>query len=224
VTAFEPVPFADFIERPDPEMIARSAAFYAEIRRRHSCRLFSDAPIPREVIENAVRAAGTAPSGANHQPWFFSCVSDPALKQRIRDGAEAEEREFYAGRAGGEWLEALSPLGTDDVKPYLAIAPWLIVVFGQRRGGALEAENKQNYYVQESVGIATGFLLAALHHAGVATLTHTPAPMKFLNDICGRPSDEKPMVIVVAGKPGEGATMPRYATIKKPWERLAEWR
>lgn len=221
--SYEPVPFADFVELPDDAMLARATAFHDEIRRRHSCRFFSDAPVPRAVIEAAVRAAGTAPSGANHQPWFFACVSSPELKRRIREGAEAEEREFYAGKASQEWLDALAPLGTDDVKPYLETAPWLIVIFGQRRGGALPGEDRQNYYVPESVGIAVGFLLAALHHAGVATLTHTPSPMKFLNDICGRPASEKPMMIVVAGKPAADATMPNHATIKKPLGDIANW-
>jgi nitroreductase len=221
--AYEPIPFADFVDRPDTDMITRSAAFHDEIRRRHTCRFFADTPVPRAVIENAVRAAGTAPSGANHQPWFFACVSSADVKRRIRDGAEAEERSFYAGKAGKEWLAALAPLGTDEVKPYLEVAPWLIVIFGQRRGGALPGEDLQNYYVPESVGIACGLLLAALHHAGLATLTHTPSPMKFLNDICGRPANEKPMMIVVAGKPAPDATMPRHATIKKPLDAIASW-
>jgi iodotyrosine deiodinase len=221
--SYEPIPFPHFVDRTDAHMAARSAAFHDEIRRRHTCRFFADTSVPQEVIASAVRAAGTAPSGANHQPWFFACVSSADLKRRIREGAEAEEREFYAGKASAEWLEALAPLGTDAVKPYLEIAPWLIVIFGQRRGGVLPGEDRQNYYVPESVGIATGFLLAALHHAGLATLTHTPSPMKFLNTLCRRPANEKPMMIVVAGKPAADATMPRHATIKKPLEAIASW-
>ncbi|MGB3723168.1 MAG: nitroreductase family protein [Pacificimonas sp.] len=223
MTDYAPVPFTDFIDFPDDEMRARAAAFYADIKRRHSCRFFSDADIPVGVVEDAIRAAGTAPSGANHQPWHFAVVSSPELKQQIREGAEQEEREFYAGKASDEWLDALAPLGTDDVKPYLATAPHLIVVFAQRRGGALPDEDRQNYYVPESVGISVGFLLAALNHAGVATLTHTPAPMKFLNDICKRPANEKPLMIVVCGKPAEDATMPKHATVKKPLEAISSW-
>lgn len=220
---YETIPFADFVDRPDEEMTARARAFYKDIRCRHTCRFFSDADIPRPVIENAIRAAGTAPSGANHQPWHFAVVRSAEKKRAIREGAEAEEREFYAGKASAEWLEALAPLGTDEVKPYLEHAPWLIVVFGQRRGGALPGEDRQNYYVPESVGIACGFLLAALSLSGVATLTHTPAPMKFLNDICRRPRDEKPMMIIVCGKPAADATMPKHAAIKKPFETIASW-
>ncbi|MEO0499178.1 MAG: nitroreductase family protein [Pseudomonadota bacterium] len=223
MTGYDPIPFADFIDLPADESVSRAAAFYADIRRRHSCRFFSDAPVPKAAIEHAIRAAGTAPSGANHQPWHFAVVGSADKKRAIREGAEAEEREFYDGKASDEWLDALAPLGTDEVKPYLETAPWLIVVFAQRRGGALPGEDRQNYYVPESVGIATGFLLAALNHAGVATLTHTPAPMKFLNELCVRPKDEKPMMIVVCGKPSADATMPQHATVKKPLEVISSW-
>jgi nitroreductase len=205
------------------ERIQRTAAFRAEMATRRSCRMFSDEPVPREVIEEAILAAGTAPSGANHQPWHFAVVSSHELKHRIRLAAEAEEREFYAGKAGQEWLEALAPLGTDEDKSYLDVAPWHIVVFGQRRGGIDPGEKKTNYYVPESVGIACGFLLAALHRAGLATLTHTPSPMGFLRELCGRPADEKPYMIVVAGHPAADALVPLHALRKKPLEQIASW-
>jgi nitroreductase len=204
-------------------MIARSRAFYESARGRRTCRFFSAAPIPREVIENAILAAGTAPSGANHQPWHFAAIRTPDLKRRLREAAEAEEKAFYAGKAGAEWIEALAPLGTDENKPYLEVAPWHIVVFGQRRGGIAPGEDRQNYYVTESVGIACGILLLALHHAGVATLTHTPNPMRFLNRLCGRPETEKPMMVIVAGKPAADATVPEHALLKKPLERISSW-
>jgi nitroreductase len=207
----------------DEERIQRTAAFRAEMATRRSCRMFSDEPVPREVIEEAILAAGTAPSGANHQPWHFAVVSSHELKHRIRLAAEAEEREFYAGKAGQEWLEALAPLGTDEDKSYLDVAPWHIVVFGQRRGGIDPGEKKTNYYVPESVGIACGFLLAALHRAGLATLTHTPSPMGFLRELCGRPADEKPYMIVVAGHPAADALVPLHALRKKPLEQIASW-
>lgn len=175
------------------------------------------------MIKEAIIAAGTAPSGANHQPWHFAVVSSAELKHRIRIEAEKEEADFYSGKAGQEWLEALGPLGTDEDKPYLDVAPWLIVVFGQRRGGIEPGEQKTNYYVTESVGIACGFLLAALHRAGLATLTHTPSPMGFLRDICGRPSGEKPMMVVVVGLPAGDAAVPVHALRKKPLEQISSW-
>lgn len=190
---------------------------------RRTCRMYSPSPVPREVIEQAILAAGTAPSGANHQPWHFAVITSPDLKQRIRIAAEEEERAFYAGKAGQEWLEALAPLGTDPDKSFLEVAPYLIVVFGQRRGGIEPGVKKQNYYVTESVGIACGLLLATLHQAGLATLTHTPSPMGFLRELCGRPADEKPLMIIVAGLPAEDATIPEYATRKKPLEQIASW-
>jgi nitroreductase len=222
----KPVPSTLYTALPhlsDEERIARAAAFREEIAARRSCRMFSDAPVPREVIEQAVLAAGTAPSGANHQPWHFAIVSLPELKHRIRLAAEQEEREFYAGKAGQEWLEALAPLGTDEDKAYLDVAPWHIVVFSQRRGGLEPGEKKTNYYVTESVGIACGLLLVALHRAGLATLTHTPAPMGFLREICGRPADEKPLMIIVAGLPAANALVPLHALRKKPLEQISSW-
>lgn len=207
----------------DQERIETARSFRETIATRRSCRMFSDAPVPRAVIEEAILAAGTAPSGANHQPWHFAVLSSPELKHRIRVEAEKEETAFYAGKAGQEWLEALAPLGTDDDKSYLETAPWLIVVFGQRRGGIEPDERKTNYYVTESVGIACGFLLATLHRAGLATLTHTPSPMGFLRSICGRPSDEKPAMIVVAGLPANSATVPAHALRKKPLDQISSW-
>lgn len=177
----------------------------------------------RAVIEHAIRAAGAAPSGANHQPWHFAVIGSPETKRAIRMAAEEEEHAFYAGKASEEWLAALAPLGTDADKPFLEIAPWLIVVFAQRKGGIAEDGQAQNYYVTESVGIACGMLLTTLHAAGLATLTHTPSPMGFLRTICGRPEHEKPLMIVVVGKPAPGATVPDYATRKKPLETIASW-
>lgn len=184
--------------------------------------------MPRDVIEYAIRAAGTAPSGANHQPWHFAAIASPETKRAIRVAAEAEERRFYgsedhAPKAGEEWLGALDPLGTDAEKPFLETAPWLIVCFAQRKGGIEEDGAAQNYYVAESVGIACGLLLATLHEAGLATLTHTPSPMGFLREICGRPEWEKPLMIVVAGHPAADATVPEHALRKKGLETIASW-
>lgn len=217
------VPYASLPKISDAERVERARAFRAEMSTRRSCRMFSDAAVPRKVIEEAILAAGTAPSGANHQPWHFAVVSSPELKHRIRLAAEDEERLFYAGKAGQEWLEALAPLGTDEDKAYLDIAPWHIVVFGQRRGGIEPGEKRTNYYVPESVGIACGLLLAALHRAGLATLTHTPSPMGFLRELCGRPSDEKPYMIIVVGHPARDAMVPEHALKKKPLERISSW-
>lgn len=215
------IPLQDHIEYPPAEMVARSADFYDEIRRRHTIRQFSDRPVSRGIIENCLRAAGTAPNGANHQPWFFSVIGSPEMKKALREQAEAEERNFYAGKGGAEWLDALAPLGTDAQKPYLETAPWIIAVFAQRRGGVRAGMDRQNYYVTESVGIATGFLIAALHHAGLGTLTHTPKPMNFLNELCKRPDSERPFLLLVTGYPAADATVPVHATIKKPLDEIA---
>lgn len=204
---------------PETEMQARAEAFLTLMRRRRTVRDFSDRPVPRSLIETAIAAAGTAPSGANQQPWTFVAVADPAIKRRIRVAAEAEEQAFYAGRAGEDWLGALAPLGTDADKPFLETAPWLIAVFGQRWGVGPDGAKVKHYYVPESVGIATGFLIAALHGAGLATLTHTPSPMGFLNEILGRPDAEKASVLLVVGYPAEGAVVPRIA--KKPLDAIA---
>lgn len=207
----------------DEERIARARAAFERLATRRTCRAFADTPVPREVIEYAIRAAGTAPSGANHQPWHFAAVSSPKIKRRIRLAAEEEERDFYAHRASAEWLAALAPLGTDHDKPFLETAPWLIVCFAQRKGGIEEDGEALNYYVTESVGIACGMLLSTLHEAGLATLTHTPSPMGFLREICGRPAHEKPLMIVVAGLPCDGATVPEHALIKKDLATIASW-
>jgi iodotyrosine deiodinase len=207
----------------DAERVERARDFRETMAERRTCRYFSDAPVPRAVIEQSILAAGTAPSGANHQPWHFAVIESAELKHRIRVEAETEEAEFYAGKAGQAWLEALSPLGTDEDKGFLEKAPYLIAVFGQRKGGIEPHEKKQNYYVTESVGIACGLLLATLHQAGLATLTHTPSPMGFLRDICQRPDDEKPVMLIVTGLPEDGAVVPEYATRKKPLSQIASW-
>ena len=185
--------------------------------------MFSPAPVPRAVIEEAILAAGSAPSGANRQPWHFAVVTSLDLKALIRVAAEKEEAAFYAGKAGAEWLAALAPLGTDPDKRFLEIAPYLIVAFGQRRGGIDPGDKKQNYYVTESVGIACGLMLACLHRAGLATLTHTPSPMGFLRTICRRPQSETPVMIIVAGLPAADAIVPLHATRKKPLEQISSW-
>ncbi len=217
------IPYTALPAMSDAERIAAAEAFRDHVGKRRTCRMFTDAPVPRAVIAAAIEAAGTAPSGANHQPWHFAAISSPEVKHRIRLAAEEEEAAFYASRAGQEWLEALAPLGTDEDKGFLDLAPWLIVVFGQRRGGIEPGESRQNYYVTESVGIACGLLLTALHNAGLATLTHTPSPMGFLRDICGRPANEKPLMLVVAGHPAPDATVPVHATRKKPLDQIASW-
>jgi iodotyrosine deiodinase len=216
-------PWLPYPEYSDEERLANAKAYRDAMRTRRSCRHIGTAPVPRAIIEAAIEAAGTAPSGANHQPWHFAVIGSPEIKRDIRLAAEEEERSFYSGKASDEWLEALAPLGTDDEKPYLEQAPWLIVIFGQRRGGITPDENRQNYYVTESVGIATGMLLSALHAAGLATLTHTPNPMRFLNSICQRPEDEKPIMIVVVGHATEDATIPAHAVLKKPLDEIASW-
>lgn len=212
-----------FPELPDTIAIARARAFRDRQMLRRTCRYFSDDPVPRVIIETAIEAAGSAPSGANHQPWHFTAVSSPEVKRAIREAAEAEEHSFYAGKAGEEWLQALAPLGTDDAKPFLETAPWLIVVFAQRKGGIEEDGRTQNYYVTESVSIACGLLIATLTEAGLATLTHTPSPMGFLQRICRRPAWEKPVMIIVVGHAAPGATVPAHALRKKPLEQIASW-
>lgn len=217
------IPYTALPAITDAERIAAAETFRDHVATRRTCRMFADTPVPRAVIEAAIAAAGTAPSGANHQPWHFAAIASPDIKHRIRVAAEKEEREFYASRAGQEWLEALAPLGTDEDKGFLDVAPWLIVVFGQRRGGIEPDDTRQNYYVTESVGIASGLLLTALHSAGLATLTHTPSPMGFLREICGRPADEKPLMLIVTGHPAPDATVPVYATRKKPLDQITSW-
>lgn len=194
---------------PEPgELLSRARAFYELMRTRRSVREFSNRPVPREVIELALRTAISAPSGANQQPWFFVAVSDPATKRRIRQAAEEEERRFYAGRAPEEWLTALDHLGTGPEKPFLETAPWLIAVFARSYGLGGHGRKVKHYYVQESVGLASGFLIAALHAAGLATLTHTPSPMGFMREILGRPENERPVMLIVTGYPAEDARVP----------------
>lgn len=205
-------------EYPPEQMLARAREFADELARRRTTRHFSDRPVAREVIEQAIRAAGSAPSGAHQQPWHFAAVGDPVMKQRIREAAEEAEREFYA-TAPAEWLAALAPLGTDAIKPYLETAPWLIVVFAQRFGIGPEGQTHKHYYVNESVGIAAGFLVAALHHAGLATLTHTPSPMGFLGGLLERPPNEKAMMVIVTGYPAADARVPRL--VRKPLADIA---
>lgn len=211
-----------FEGKTEEEMLAAARAFYAAVKSRRSVRDFSDRPVDRAIIENALLAAGTAPNGANRQPWYFVAVAESGLKHKIRVAAEKEERAFYEHRAGEEWLDALAPLGTDHRKPFLDIAPWLIVVFLRKFSRDDEGRKLKNYYTSESVGIACGFLITALHQAGLATLTHTPSPMKFLNDVLGRPKDERAYMVIVAGHPAEGATVPKIE--KKTLEEIAEFR
>jgi len=197
-----------FEEHAPAEMRRRAAEVLADLRRRRTVRHFSDRPVDRAIVEDCLLAAGTAPSGANLQPWHFVVVSDPALKRQIREGAEKEEREFYGGRAPQEWLDALAPLGTDEHKPFLETAPYLIAIFAQSYGVLPDGRKVKNYYVQESVGIATGMLITALHHAGLASLTHTPSPMGFLNVILRRPANERPFLLLVVGHPAADAQVP----------------
>lgn len=217
-------PLTDFIEYSEEGMLARAKSHYDDIKRRHSIRQFSDKAVSRALIEQCIQTAATAPSGANHQPWHFVAINSPEVKAQIRHEAEALERSFYEGRAGEEWLEALKPLGTDANKSYLERAPWLIAVFSQKRGGIENDASKTNYYVHESVGIATGFLLQALHHAGLGTLTHTPKPMSFLSKVCGRDNDvDRPYMLIVVGYPDDGATIPAHSTQKKSLDEIASF-
>jgi len=220
-TPAELEPLAQYQEHPLDEMRRRAAEFHAEVKRRRTVRDFSTRPIPRDVIEQALLAAGTAPSGANMQPWHFVVVGDPGVKRRIRAGAEEEERAFYHGRAPREWLDALAPLGTDEHKPFLEAAPYVIVVFALSYGVLPDGRKVKNYYVQESVGIAVGLLITALHHAGLATLTHTPSPMAFLNRILGRPVYERPYLVLVTGYPAAGARVPVAGGKKKALSEIA---
>ena len=213
------IPLFGYKEHSPEEMEARAAAFYELVRHRRSVRHFSSQKVPLQVIEYCLLAAGTAPNGANMQPWHFVVISDPAIKRQIREAAEAEEREFYGGRAPQEWLDALAPLGTDEHKPFLETAPYLIAIFAQSYSLLPDGRKVKNYYVQESVGIATGLLITALHHSGLATLTHTPSPMGFLNQILDRPKNERPFLLLVAGFPAENAQVP--VITKKPLSEIA---
>jgi iodotyrosine deiodinase len=202
------LPFVNYREYPVEEMQQRAAAFYADIQRRRTVRHFSDRSVPREIIENCLRTAATAPSGANMQPWHFVVVTDPKVKRQIREAAEKEEREFYSRRASQEWLEALEPLGTSEHKPFLETASHLIVIFAQRYGMLPDGSKVKHYYVKESVGIATGILVVAIHHAGLVSLTYTPSSMRFLNGVLGRPANERAFLILVVGYPADNAVVP----------------
>lgn len=212
----------DFTRRPVIESIERAGAFYAEMNRRRTTRHFSRDPVPRELIESAIRTAGTAPSGAHQQPWTFVAISDPDIKQQIRDAAEQEERAFYSGRAPDEWIEALAPLGTDEHKPHLTDASWLVVLFRQAHGLNADGTPRSFYYTQESCGIAAGFFIAAVHQMGLVTLTHTPNPMAFLAELLGRPKNERAMLIMPVGYPAPDARVPDIA--RKPIDQIAVWR
>ncbi|AUI83392.1 nitroreductase family protein [Alteromonas macleodii] len=216
-------PLSDFIEYPEEQMLSRSEDFLKTMQRRHSIRHFSDKHVDKAVIENCILTAGTAPSGANHQPWHFAAIQSPDVKQQIREQAEAHERGFYNGRAGQQWLDDLKPLGTDASKPYLETAPWLIAVFSQKFGETESGEKSQNYYVHESVGIAVGMLITSLHNAGLATLTHTPKPMNFLTEVCQRPDNERAYMLIIAGYPADNATIPAHAMQKKSLREIASF-
>jgi iodotyrosine deiodinase len=219
---YEPVPL-EFTRLDAEEALRRSREMYELLATRRSVRHFSDEPVPRELIENAIRTAGLAPSGANQQPWTFVVVSDQLVKEKLREAAEREERLLYEERASDEWLAALEPVGTDAVKPHITDAPYVIVVFEQAWGLNADGTKRKHYYVRESVGIATGFLLASLHAAGLATLTHSPSPMGFLKELLERPENERPFVLMPVGYPAEGAEVPKVALRKKPLDEIAVW-
>ena len=210
-------------ERLTPDdSLARARAFFAQMDRRRTTRHFSTDAVPRELIELAIRTAGTAPSGAHQQPWTFVPVSDPTLKQQIREAAEAEERAFYAGRATPEWLEALAPLGTDEHKPHLTDAPWVVVLFRQSYGFFPDGEKRTHFYAQESCGIAAGFFISAIHEMGLVCLTHTPSPMGFLGELLQRPANEKAMLVMPVGYPAADAAVPDLS--RKPLDAIAVWK
>jgi iodotyrosine deiodinase len=217
--SFVPLAF----ERLTPDVsLARARAYFAQMDRRRTTRHFSTDPVPRELIELAIRTAGTAPSGAHQQPWTFVAVSEPALKQQIREAAEAEERAFYAGRATPEWLEALAPLGTDEHKPHLTDAPWVVVLFRQSYGFFPDGEKRTHFYTQESCGIAAGFFISAIHNMGLVCLTHTPSPMGFLGELLQRPANEKAMLVMPVGYPATDAAVPDLS--RKPLDAIAVWK
>lgn len=218
--SYQPLPLPDRVQLEDDASLSAADRFLAYMKQRHSVRDYSVRPVSEAVIAACIAAAGTAPSGANHQPWHFVAISDPAMKARIREEAEEEERAFYSGAAGDEWFAALEPIGTGVSKPHLTDAPWLIVVFAQRYGMTEDGTRYKNYYVPESVGIATGFLIAAIHHASLVCLEHTPNPMKFLGPLCGRPDHEKPVMILPVGYPADTATVPAVAKRKKPLDQI----
>ena len=217
---FETLPLPNRATMNDEEIQQAALNFYKKMQTRHSIRDFAPTDVPQEVIEDCIRTAGSAPSGANHQPWHFVAIRNPKIKAEIRKAAEKEEEAFYAGGGGDEWIKALEPIGTRPEKPHLEIAPWLIVIFAQRYGEFDDGTTYKNYYVNDSVGIATGFLIASLHHAGLSSLTHTPNPMKFLNKLLERPKSEKPVMILAVGHAAKDATVPAVATMKKPLNEI----
>lgn len=221
VSDYPTLPLDQYREFPLEEMRARLEEFYTDMDRRRTVREFSDRPVPRDIIETALKAANTAPSGANLQPWHFVVVSGPETKKKLREAAEVEEREFYTHRASEEWLAALEPLGTDDRKPFLETAPYLIAVFLQKYGELPDGRKVKHYYPAESTGLATGILIAALHRAGLVTLTHTPSPMKFLNEILGRPKSERPFLLLVVGYPAGDARVPDIK--RKALQEFTSW-
>ena len=218
--SYEAVPLSPREDMSDEQMQSAALAYYETMRTRHTVRDFTEREVPEAVIQNCIRTAGSAPSGANHQPWHFVAIKNPELKHEIRLAAEAEEKKFYAGGGGDEWIKALEPIGTSADKPHLDIAPWLIVIFAQRYGVFADGTRFKNYYVPDSVGIATGFLISALHHAGLYSLTHTPNPMRFLNKLLDRPSHEKPVMILAVGHASKAATVPGVAKMKKPLDEI----
>jgi nitroreductase len=217
---YQALALPDRVQKPDDQALSDVLAFRDYMKKRHSVRQYSTRPVPQEIITVCIEAACTAPSGANHQPWHFVAISNPAMKAQIREAAEEEERAFYSGGAGDEWLAALEPIGTGVDKPHLTEAPWLIVIFAQRFGVTEDGTRYKNYYVPESVGIATGMLITALHQAGLCCLEHTPNPMKFLPALCGRPEQEKAVMILPVGWPAEDATVPAVAKRKKPRDQV----
>lgn len=221
MTSDKQLALKDFVELNEQKMREEADLFYSNIKRRHSIRKFSDKAVDKHIIERAIQSAGTAPSGANHQPWHFVAINKKSVKQQIKIEAEQHEQRFYEKSASKEWLDALKPLGTNANKPYLETAPWLIAIFSQKSGGINNDENKTNYYVHESVGIATGILITALHRSGLATLTHTPKPMHFLSKICQRPENERAYMLLVVGYPAIDASIPEHATHKKSLDQIS---
>ena len=217
---YEPIKLPDRVQLSEDEAIQKSQIFFKYMCKRHSVRDFSSNPISKKIIENIIATAGQAPSGANQQPWHFVAIKDLSMKKMIREAAEKEEQNFYSGGASDEWISALEPIGTGISKPHLTEAPWLIVVFAERYGKKTDGSRSKNYYVPESVGIAMGFLIAAIHNAGLVCLEHTPNPMKFLNNLCGRPDNEKPIMILPVGHPSEDANIPKAAKLKKPLKKI----
>lgn len=215
------VPLNTYIKLSEQKMLERASSFYEMISQRRTVRDFSDKEVPRDIIEKCILAAGTAPNGANKQPWHFAVVESSEVKKEIRIAAEAEEDEFYNRRAPKDWLDDLKPFGTNEKKPFLETAPYLIGIFAESFHLNSKGEKEKNYYVKESVGIATGILITALHNAGLATLTHTPSPMSFLNRIMNRPENEKPFLLLVVGYPAEGVMVPNFT--KKPLKKISSF-